>query len=170
MPLMGEYQPNSNPRDRKQVEQYEATNGAEGGTLKGKPVIVLTYKVPNPVRFEDALAGSSTRVLTPWSLPTAARPPTLSGTATSSPIRWSNCRMAQSGKSCGPAKSQAMRRTNGGSVQMPPGRIFLSTAPAQAVKFRCSFWSRSRLRDLKSWVIIERMPVLQMQGNLVRRN
>jgi deazaflavin-dependent oxidoreductase (nitroreductase family) len=44
MPLMGEYEPSSNPRDRKQVEQYEATNGVEGGTLKGKPVIVLTYK------------------------------------------------------------------------------------------------------------------------------
>ncbi len=37
MPLMGEYEPSSNPRDRKQVEQYEATNGVEGGTLKGKP-------------------------------------------------------------------------------------------------------------------------------------
>ena len=44
MPLMGEYEPSSNPRDRKQVEQYEATNGVEGGTLKGRPVIVLTYK------------------------------------------------------------------------------------------------------------------------------
>jgi hypothetical protein len=44
MPLIGEYEPSSNPRDRKQVEQYEATNGVEGGTLNGKTVIVLTFK------------------------------------------------------------------------------------------------------------------------------
>jgi F420H(2)-dependent quinone reductase len=29
---------------REQVELYEATNGAAGGTLNGKPVIVLTFK------------------------------------------------------------------------------------------------------------------------------
>ena len=29
---------------REQVELYEATNGAGGGTLNGKPVIVLTFK------------------------------------------------------------------------------------------------------------------------------
>ena len=27
-----------------QVEQYEATNGVEGGTLGGRPVIVLTFR------------------------------------------------------------------------------------------------------------------------------
>jgi F420H(2)-dependent quinone reductase len=44
MPLNGEYQPSRNDRDRKQVELYEATNGIEGGTLNGKPVIILTFK------------------------------------------------------------------------------------------------------------------------------
>jgi hypothetical protein len=34
MPLMGEYAPRSNPGDRKQVEQYDATNGGEGDTRK----------------------------------------------------------------------------------------------------------------------------------------
>ena len=44
MLLIGEYEPSRNDRDRKQVELYEATNGIEGGTLKGKPVIILTFK------------------------------------------------------------------------------------------------------------------------------
>jgi deazaflavin-dependent oxidoreductase (nitroreductase family) len=44
MPLTGEYEPSQNDRTREQVELYEATNGAKGGTLKGKPVIVLTFK------------------------------------------------------------------------------------------------------------------------------
>jgi F420H(2)-dependent quinone reductase len=44
MPLTGEYQPSQNDRTRKQVELYEATNGVKGGTLAGKPVIILTFK------------------------------------------------------------------------------------------------------------------------------
>ena len=44
MSLTGEYEPSQNDRTREQVELYEATNGAKGGTLKGKPVIVLTFK------------------------------------------------------------------------------------------------------------------------------
>ena len=42
MPLNGEYEPSPSERVRRQVELYEATNGAEGGTQNGKPVIVLT--------------------------------------------------------------------------------------------------------------------------------
>ena len=44
MPLTGEYEPSSNDRTREQVELYEATNGTKGGTLKGRPVVVLTFK------------------------------------------------------------------------------------------------------------------------------
>ena len=44
MPLNGEYEPSPIDRVREQVELYEATNGVEGGTLNGKPVIVLTFK------------------------------------------------------------------------------------------------------------------------------
>ena len=44
MPLTGEYEPSQNDRTREQVELYDATNGVKGGTLKGKPVIVLTFK------------------------------------------------------------------------------------------------------------------------------
>ncbi len=44
MPLNGEYQPSRNDRTREQGEQFEATNGVGGGTLNGKPVIVLTFK------------------------------------------------------------------------------------------------------------------------------
>ena len=42
MPLHGEYEPSPSDRVREQVELYEATNGVEGGTHNGKPVIVLT--------------------------------------------------------------------------------------------------------------------------------
>ena len=42
MPLHGEYEPSPSDRVREQVELYEATNGVEGGTQNGKPVIVLT--------------------------------------------------------------------------------------------------------------------------------
>jgi F420H(2)-dependent quinone reductase len=42
--MTGEYEPSQNDRTREQVELYERTNGVEGGTLKGKPVIVLTFK------------------------------------------------------------------------------------------------------------------------------
>lgn len=37
------YAPSPFERERTQVEQYEATNGAEGGTLDGRPVIILTH-------------------------------------------------------------------------------------------------------------------------------
>jgi len=43
MPLSGEYELSSNDRTREQVELYETTDGAEGGTLAGKPVIILTF-------------------------------------------------------------------------------------------------------------------------------
>jgi F420H(2)-dependent quinone reductase len=44
MSLNGEHLSSRNDRTRAQVERYEATNGAEGGTLNGKPVIVLAYR------------------------------------------------------------------------------------------------------------------------------
>jgi deazaflavin-dependent oxidoreductase (nitroreductase family) len=42
MPLQGEYAPSTSDWARKQAELYEATGGAEGGDLRGMPVIVLT--------------------------------------------------------------------------------------------------------------------------------
>ncbi len=42
MPLTGEYKPSTSEWARTQAETYEATGGAEGSTLRGKPVIVLT--------------------------------------------------------------------------------------------------------------------------------
>ncbi|HEY6567354.1 MAG TPA: nitroreductase family deazaflavin-dependent oxidoreductase [Actinomycetota bacterium] len=42
MPLTGEYEPSKADYARKQVERYEATGGEKGGTLQGRPVIVLT--------------------------------------------------------------------------------------------------------------------------------
>ncbi len=42
MPLSGDYAPGTSAWARKQAELYEATGGAEGGDLRGRPIIVLT--------------------------------------------------------------------------------------------------------------------------------
>jgi deazaflavin-dependent oxidoreductase (nitroreductase family) len=42
MPLTGDYEPGSSASSRRQIELYEATNGEQGGDLRGKPIIVLT--------------------------------------------------------------------------------------------------------------------------------
>ncbi|WP_433615119.1 nitroreductase family deazaflavin-dependent oxidoreductase [Dactylosporangium sp. CA-139114] len=42
MPLSGEYEPSPSQWSREQVELFERTNGAEGNTMQGRPVIVLT--------------------------------------------------------------------------------------------------------------------------------
>lgn len=42
MPLTGDYEPSSARWARDQAELYEATNGEKGGSLRGRPVIVLT--------------------------------------------------------------------------------------------------------------------------------
>ncbi len=42
MPLTGEYEPSTSEWARTQAELYESTNGAEGGDLRGMPIIVLT--------------------------------------------------------------------------------------------------------------------------------
>jgi F420H(2)-dependent quinone reductase len=42
MPLTGEYEPSTSARSRDQTELYEATDGKDGGDLRGRPVIVLT--------------------------------------------------------------------------------------------------------------------------------
>ena len=44
MPLHGEYVPSPSKWVRDQVELYERTAGAEGNTLQGKPVIILTSR------------------------------------------------------------------------------------------------------------------------------
>lgn len=36
------YLPSPSERVRDQVARYEATNGREGGTLQGRPVVILT--------------------------------------------------------------------------------------------------------------------------------
>ena len=42
MPLQGEYEPSPSDWARKQAELYESTNGAEGGTLRDMPIVLLT--------------------------------------------------------------------------------------------------------------------------------
>jgi deazaflavin-dependent oxidoreductase (nitroreductase family) len=42
MPLTGEYEPSTAAWARRQTELYEATNGEQGGDLRGRPIIILT--------------------------------------------------------------------------------------------------------------------------------
>jgi deazaflavin-dependent oxidoreductase (nitroreductase family) len=42
MPLTGEYEPSTAEWARKQVELFEATDGREGNTMRGRPIVVLT--------------------------------------------------------------------------------------------------------------------------------
>ena len=42
MPLVGEYAPSTSEWARKQAETFEATQGREANTLRGKPIILLT--------------------------------------------------------------------------------------------------------------------------------
>jgi len=42
MPLTGDYAPSTANWARRQAERYEASNGAEAGDLRGRPIIVLT--------------------------------------------------------------------------------------------------------------------------------
>jgi deazaflavin-dependent oxidoreductase (nitroreductase family) len=44
MPIEGEYEPSPQTWVRDQVELYEGSNGAEGTTLRGVPVIILTTR------------------------------------------------------------------------------------------------------------------------------
>jgi len=44
MPLEGEYVPSPSKRARDQVELYERTGGTEGGTLNGRPVVIVTSR------------------------------------------------------------------------------------------------------------------------------
>jgi deazaflavin-dependent oxidoreductase (nitroreductase family) len=44
VPLRGEYEPSPWDVAAEQVRQYEASGGTEGGTLAGKPVVILTTK------------------------------------------------------------------------------------------------------------------------------
>ena len=42
MPLHGEYGPSPSDWARDQAELFESTDGAEGGLLRGKPIVLLT--------------------------------------------------------------------------------------------------------------------------------
>ena len=42
MPLTGDYEPGTSSWSRRNVEEYEASDGAKGGSLRGRPVVVLT--------------------------------------------------------------------------------------------------------------------------------
>jgi deazaflavin-dependent oxidoreductase (nitroreductase family) len=44
MPLSGTYEPSPDKRAREQVALYERTGGAQGTTLRGRPVVILTTR------------------------------------------------------------------------------------------------------------------------------
>lgn len=44
MPVQGEYEPSPHQYVRDQVETYERTGGQEGGSMRGRPVVILTSR------------------------------------------------------------------------------------------------------------------------------
>jgi F420H(2)-dependent quinone reductase len=42
MPLVGEYEPSTSDRARKQADQFEQSGGRDANTLRGMPIILLT--------------------------------------------------------------------------------------------------------------------------------
>ena len=139
MPLNGEYEPSPSERVRRQVELYEATNGVEGGTQNGKPVIVLTSqgaksgkirKIPlMRIEHNGVYAVVASHAGAPkhpfWYYNLVANPLV-------------ELQEVRSSKRCAPAKSSAKKRTSGGSGPTPPIRNSPITGPVQAAKFRCS--------------------------------
>ena len=129
----------SDDRDRRQAELYEATNGREGGTLKGNPVIILTFKGSKfgkirkapPMRIEhnDTYAVVASDAGAPahpfWYRNIVANPlvELLYG--------------AIKQRDAGP-RSSARKSKNGGSA-LTRHRISPPTEPAQAATFWCTF-------------------------------
>jgi F420H(2)-dependent quinone reductase len=85
MPLSGD-QPSRSDRTREQVKLSEATNGVEGGTFKGKPVIVLTFKGAKSDRIRKMPLMRIEHNGTYAVLASNGGAPTLCGITTSSPI------------------------------------------------------------------------------------
>jgi hypothetical protein len=106
MPLNGEYQPSRNDRTREQVELYEATNvrrqTGHRADLQGCQVRQDSEDASDENRAQRYLRRG--RFIRRRSYPSPY------GTATSSPIRSSNCRMALSSTRCGPGKPSAKKR------------------------------------------------------------
>jgi len=44
MPLDGDYAPSPSKRSRDQVELYERTGGAQGNTMRGMPIVIITTR------------------------------------------------------------------------------------------------------------------------------
>src|SRR4051794_21063964 len=44
---MNDYAPSPSDRVREQVEQYESSNGREGNTMRGMPVVLVTHRGRN---------------------------------------------------------------------------------------------------------------------------
>jgi deazaflavin-dependent oxidoreductase (nitroreductase family) len=172
MPLMGEYQPNSNPRDRKQVEQYEATNGAEGGTLQGKPVILLTYKGAKSGKVRKT---PLMRIEHHGTYAVVAS----NGGAPTHPLWYRNLianplvelqdgvvrHEFRAREVFGDENNDWWKRADAAWPDFPEYRA------VRAVKFRCSSWSRSRLSDLRTWENHRaKFGYGKGRGNLVRGN
>lgn len=54
MPLQGEYAPSRSAWVRDQVARYEASDGAKGGHLQGRPVVILTTRGARSGRLRKA--------------------------------------------------------------------------------------------------------------------
>jgi F420H(2)-dependent quinone reductase len=152
MPLTGKYEPSQNDRTREQVEIYEATNGVKGGTLNGKPLIVVTFKGAKSGKIRKTPLMRIEHNGTYAVVASNAGAPT-------HPLWYRNIVADPLVELQDGAVRYEMRarevfgeeKTNGGSGRTPLIRNSPPTELVLAVIFRCSFWSRSRLRDLRTW-------------------
>ena len=145
MLLSGEYEPSQNDRTREQVELYEATNGVEGGTFNGKPVIVLTFQGRQAQQaWQDAAdEDRAQRHLRRGRFKRRRPEPSLLVLQHRRQSATRVAGIARSSMRCGPVRFSAKKTTNGGNGRTARIRTSPPTEPAQAVKSRCSSWSRS---------------------------
>jgi hypothetical protein len=138
------YAPSPSGRVRAQVALYDETGGSEGGTLEGRPVVILTTigaqsghirKTP-VIRIEQA----GTYVAVASAAGARAIPP---GTTTWSPTPMLESRTALLSTLCGRARCSATRKLDGGVSLRQAGRTSRSTGQRPAARFLSCCWSPS---------------------------
>ena len=128
MPLTGEYEPSTSERTRRQVELFEKSNGTEGTTLRGMPVIVLTTIGAKSGKLRK---NALMRVEHDGEYAVVA---SLGG----SPTRTSSCRTARPGATTSRARPRAPRRCSGGSEPWWPIPTTPPTSSGPNGRSRCS--------------------------------
>jgi len=143
MPINGEYAPSPETWVRNQVETYEASDGQEGTTLRGMPVVVLTTigaksgkvrKVPlMRVEHEGAYAAVA-------SLGGAPKNPVWYYNLTANPAL--ELRDGAQNRSMTAREGSVPSTSSGGHGRWPPTRTTPTISARPIAGYRCSSSSR----------------------------